>query len=56
MHINDIRVGRRLAGGFGILVFLILGVGLLGVWVTWDLSHKMDIVGSERVPDLVAIA
>ena len=52
MNINDLKIGTRLATGFGAMAIIALLLGGLAMFGVRTLSANMENIGGNRVPAL----
>ena len=53
--LQHVRIGKKLALGFGILLVALVGMGALGLYGLDKLSGDMDFIITNRIPDLHAL-
>ena len=53
--LQNVRIGKKLALGFGILLVALVGMGALGLYGLDKLTGDMDFIITNRIPDLHAL-
>ena len=53
--LQHVRIGKKLALGFGILLVALVGMGALGLYGLDKLTGDMDFIITNRIPDLHAL-
>ncbi len=56
MKMNALKIGTRLALGFGAMAVIALLLGLIAVFGIYTLAVNMEIIGGNRIPALQALA
>lgn len=55
-HLKNIKIGKKLGLGFGIVALIVMIVGSIGYYGMAHMSQEMGYIGQNRIPDLQSLA